>query len=268
MVVTFLTIFLSLLLVVQRRLPFAAVLPLPIAVVILWKSAPRSGLLEALIVAGGISAASVAVTPIFSWLLMRLLFWLPDRLSEPEDRDERGATARLKALAELGRLGFRPAGALAIPRGLERRVLEYFTDTTGTITAWINRHWIGISGLTFCSEQDGARLETTNYPSLPLGSPPPGWTIFYHHFCATSGDLLRKHREHLASLAIDLPDPCPDVPARERRRYEEEIGHLVQSGQLVPDRRGRLRMTLRAVVAALPRAFFSNFRRKSYRLGR
>jgi len=262
------SIVIAVLLAATRRLPLAAILAIPAVGTIIeaWRDS-RVFFPEPLMVLGGIAACAVTLGILVAWVGMRLGYRIPERLVEAEDLGERGATSHLKALAELGRIGFRPAGRLAVPAGMERQVREYFTDPTGTITAWITRHQFGFEGLSFCSEQDGARLKTTSWPFLHPWPVPPGWTLYYHHFCPDPAELLRRHREHLASLAMDAPDPCRDVPDRERLRHLEEMEHLVRIGRMVRDGRGRFRLTFRGFLATLPRAFLTDFRRKSCRIG-
>lgn len=256
-------------LLVRRRIPLAAYFAgLAVAGIgHVGIAAPRAVQRE-MLAAAPLLLALLPAYAILTWLLMRGFYWFPDRLSRSVGSGERGATERLKNLAELGRLGFRPAGVLCIPSGFERQVREYFIDASGTLLARVVRNWMGVRGLTFISEQDGARIETTDWPFLQVWPAPPGWTLFYHHYCRDAEELLARHRQHLAELAVEAPTPCDDAETRESERHELEMDELVRTEWMIRSSPGRLRMTLRGVLRSLPRAYFLDFRRKNYRLGR
>jgi len=253
--------------VASRRVPLAAALasPLPGIGVALYDAFPRTWHLE-LLEAAGVFALSVGVvSSVVSWGLLRFGWWLPDRLTRSGGE---GATARLKSLAEMGRLGFRSAGALSVSDGPERQICEYFIDSTGTITACVSRSWLGLRAIGFTTEQDGARVKTSDCPFLPVLPLPPGWTLFLHHACRTPAELLRMHRIHLAELAMDAPDRCSDVAAREQRRYAEALEEAVQRGCLTWKGPHRLRLTFAATMGLLYRSLFLDYRRKAARFDR
>src|SRR5262249_51045826 len=141
-------------------------------------------------------------------------------------------------------------------------------DPTGTIIACVVRNWLGIRGISFCTEQEDAWVKTSDWPFLPVLPISLGCTLFLHHGCPTSAELLRMHRIHLAELAMDAPDRCSDVLGREKRRYEEQLEEAVRRGCLNRKGRDRLRLTTRAVFAAMFRTLFLECRRKSARFDR
>jgi len=250
--------------VVSRRVPLAAALaaPLPVIGVALGMAFPRTWPLELLEAVAGFALAVGAGGSLVSWVLLRFGWWLPGRLSPSGGSD---GIRRLKDFAEMRRLGFRRAGSLSVSDGPERQICEYFIDSTGTIAACVSRSWTGLRGIGFITEQDGARVKTSDWPFLPVLPLPPGWTLFLHHACRTPAELLRMHRIHLAELAMDAPDSCSDLPAREQRRYEEVLAEAVRGGKLTPKGPDRLRLTFAATMGLIWRSLFLDYRRKAAR---
>lgn len=263
-----LSIALAAVLAVTRRVPLAAALALPAAAA----AGRMFGTATRLLPGEGLILAEIVLLPIpfgilTAWAALRCFYWIPDRLTAPEDSPRVAETERLKRLSELGALGFRPVGWLCLRDGFERQDRQYFLHPDGISACVIRNRW-GIRGITFCTEQDGARLVTSDWPSIPMFPLLPGKTIFLHQLGRSPKELLRNHRLHLAELAMDAPDPCNDLLAREQVRFEEDAKEAVRRGRLVRDRRGRLRVTLRAMPALLCRTFFLDFRRKRWRFDR
>jgi hypothetical protein len=263
-----LSVVVAVLVAATRRVPLAAALAFPAAVAIGCANVPRRWLPEELAVLAGIVLLSIVFGTLLSWAALRCFYWIPDRLTHPEDSIFDRETERLKSLAELGALGFRPVGALCLKDGLERQVRRYFVDSSGTLAAWVTRNRWGTRGISFCTEQDGARLVTSNWPFIPAFRLTPGRVIFLHHTCRSLKELLRNHRIHLAELAMDAPDSCGDLLEREQIRFGEMVEEVVRRGRLVRDRRGRLRLTLGAIPGVLVRGLWLDFRRKCWRFGR
>lgn len=265
---------LCILIAVTRRLPVIAGLGLVAGAMTydLWLKLPGCWRDEAAtLAAGGLPLLLVTVAP-GVWLFLRASYWLPERLSdstESEDLLKRTcSSARMESVSAFRALGFEPVGLLYLEGGLERQVREYFVDPSGTIIGRMLLAGLGYRGMSFSTEQDGARIVTTNWPFLSPFPVPAATTIYYHCYC-TPKELLRKHRQHLATRAMD--DPIvrrgEEVLQSQKRGYQEEAERLVQIGRLRPDRRGRLRMTLKALYAYMAWGLFLDFRHKNFRMG-